>query len=106
MSKIWWIGWHQPTTDCRPMTFPPNDAILGWWCTGEAADGSFTLVADVAADDETQAKEVVIRDWPEACRWRFCGHSPQRGSKPGGRFPVEDWMIPRYEAAEAAKETT
>lgn len=26
-----WLSWHQPTEDYRPLTDPPVEGVLGWW---------------------------------------------------------------------------
>lgn len=93
MAKLQWISWYQPTADYRPLTFPPNQAILGWWCTGESANGDATLCALVRADSEEKAQDAVKHDWPEADEWRFC---EERGNTElGSRFPPNDWMKER-----------
>ena len=93
-----WLSWYQPTEDYRPLKFPPNEAVLGWWCSGErCSGGAATLVAEVLAVDEAEAKAVVVKDWPEAREWRFCKESATPHSS--DRFPPSDWMTPRYEAA-------
>ncbi|WP_421793534.1 hypothetical protein [Hydrocarboniphaga effusa] len=92
-----WISWYQPTEDHRPLTFPPNADVLGWWCTGQRCeDGASTLVAFVKARDEASAKSAVQIDWPEATEWRFC--EVRTRIKPGSRFPFEDWMRERIAA--------
>ena len=88
-----WISWHQPTDDIRPMAYPPNAAILGWWDTGESGDGAATLCALVMAPDEQAAKTAVLEDWPEAERWRFC--VPRDTTDTGDRFPPTKWMLER-----------
>lgn len=92
--NLYWISWYQPTEDYRPLSFPPNEAVLGWWCTGTRCDDdASTLCAWVRAGDEEAAKAAVLRDWPEAAEWRFC---EQRGHvETGGRFPLSDWMRER-----------
>ena len=92
-----WISWYQPTEDYRPLSYPPNAAIMGWWCSGSAATSS-TLCALVLADDEEAAREAVRKDWPEAVEWRFCvtKEAPQLGD----RFPFEDWMTARIQQSQ------
>lgn len=87
-----WISWHQPGGDYRPLTYPPNSEILGWWCSGHAGK-SATLCALVRADDESEARALVLKDWPEAERWRFC--EPRDNTNVGDRFKPSDWMIER-----------
>ena len=97
MSAYQWTSWHQPGDDYRPLTFPPNADVLGWWCTGYGEQGA-TLCAMVKASTESDAREVIKRDWPEAWAWRFCDpqDSPSMQSE---RFPLSEWMRERIEEA-------
>jgi len=87
----YWISWYQPTEDHRPLSFPPNENILGWWCTGHSEAGA-TLCAMVKALSEEEARFHVKVEWPEVEEWRFCEESD---GKVGDRFPLSEWMIPR-----------
>ena len=87
-----WISWYQPTGDHRPLAYPPHRSILGWWCTGFADEGTATLCALVDATNEDDAKAAVIKEWPEAERWRFCN---EHDGDLGDRFPLSDWMRER-----------
>ncbi len=90
-----WLGWEEKSQDYRPLTDPPNGAILGWWKSGEAGDGSHsTLCAWIDAENESAAKQAVILDWPGSPVWRFC-NMPLAGFVPGDRFPLSDWMKKR-----------
>lgn len=93
-----WISWHQPTEDYRPLRYPPNEAVLGWWCSGQADQGA-TLCAMVEAENANRAEAVVLADWPEAEGWRFC--EPKTDLTLSDRFPLSDWMEPRFEAAKS-----
>lgn len=100
----YWISWYQPTEDYRPLTDPPHESVLGWWCSGyRCSDGLASLCALVSATDEESAKACVRHSWPEAAEWRFC---EERDSDwlPGDRFPLSTWMQLRL-ALHAAKET-
>lgn len=100
MDKRWWLSWYQQTLDPRPLTCPPNKAVLGWWRTGQrASDEAWTLCALVLADGEDRAKAAVVSDWPEAAEWRFCDPHDANWS-PGDRFPASAWMRARLEAKE------
>jgi len=91
-----WLSWYETATDHRPLTFPPNAAILGWWCSGErCSDEASILVAIVEGDDEDAAKAAVVKDWPGEKEWRFCN---EWDGKLSDRFPPQDWMIPRLKA--------
>lgn len=92
-----WISWVQRTEDYRPLTDPPNRAILGWWCSGYDADDNAVLCAAVEARDALQASVLVFADWPEAMHetWRF--HKPVAAEwRPSDRFPLKPWMIERF----------
>lgn len=99
--KRFWISWHQPTEDERPLTYPPGPSILGWWCSGYDQDGIPTLCALVEAESESNAKADIKLDWPEAERWRFV-NEVATDWLPGDRFPLPDWSAARIrEAADA-----
>jgi len=92
-----WISWYEPAVDCRPVTFPPNAAILGWWCTGERCyDEASILVAVVEGEDEDAAKAAVRLDWPgvehKDKEWRSC---EEWDGYLSDRFPPREWMIRR-----------
>lgn len=98
--RRFWMSWACDSDDHRPLTYPPNDAIRGWWCSGYDADGNAILCAVVDATSESEAAKAVHCDWPESLEyvrnydWRFI--EPRDGTwKPGDRFPASDWMIDR-----------
>lgn len=93
-----WMRWIQPTEDYRPLTCPPNTAILGWWCSGYDSKDNAFICAAVEAEDEDKAWEAVRKDWPEAddSSGAFC-ESKEDDFKPGDRFPIDGWMIERFE---------
>lgn len=94
-TTLYWLSWHQPTGDHRPLTYPPNPAILGWWCSGYADDTAI-ICALVEAVDGAEAEAAVLRDWPEAKDWRFNTPKPNAAAVTGGRFPVaHGWMRER-----------
>ena len=103
--KRFWICWHQPTEDERPLTFPPNAAILGWWCTGygygyEQEDLPIipVICALVEADTLPAALKAIKKDWPEA---ELNGSDDWDAEveanwlPPKDRFPPSDWMSER-----------
>jgi hypothetical protein len=96
--KRFWMSWFQPTEDHRPLTYPPNAGILGWWCSGQREDGAWTLCALVQARWELPAKIAVRKDWPEATEWRFVREVASDFS-PGDRFPLSDWMKERMQVS-------
>ncbi len=103
MTQRFWISWVQPTSDYRPITYPPNNAIIGYWCSGSSSDmdeednddtDAWILCALVQACNENEAKEAIYKDWPEATEWRF--FEPKSNNwLPSDRFPLEDWMKER-----------
>lgn len=93
-----WVSWEEKSEDYRPLSDPPNQAIIGWWKSGEAGDGSYaTIVAWVKAEDEASAKAAVVKDWPGDRVWRFCNPC-KHGFTPGDRFPLKGWEKKRAEA--------
>lgn len=96
-SKLYWCSWNQPTEDHRPIKFPPNEQILGWWCSGNGPEGA-TLCAWVKAEDEPDVLKTVNKDWPEITsmeQFRFCEEKEKY--EPCDRFPIEpnEWMQER-----------
>ena len=90
-----WISWYQPTDDHRPLTFPPNDKVLGWWCTGQrGSDGASTMVAMIDVENKGDAEQAVLKDWPEA-EWRFC--EDRDHLRLSDRFPLDGWAKDRFE---------
>lgn len=91
-----WISWEERSEDYRPLTDPPEAAIIGWWCSGKAGDGSFsTICAWVEADSEEAAQSTIVRDWPGDDRvWRFV-NAVADDWRPGDRFPLSDWSKKR-----------
>ena len=96
--KRFWMSWYDAEEDYRPLHDPPSEAILGWWCSGEHADGRATLVALVQADDLPSACVAVAREWPETAQpkteWRF-GDEVALTWRPADRFPLSAWMEKR-----------
>ena len=91
-----WISWFQPTDDHRPLTFPPNKHILGWWCTGtRGVDAASTMVAMVNVKSDSEAKDAIKVDWPEANEWRFC--ETKFNLALSDRFPLDGWAKERFE---------
>lgn len=92
----WWVSWYQPTDDPRPLTWPPNKNILGYWETGSrCSDGAFTLCAYILAPSEEAGKKIIRREWPEAKEWRFFDRAEKK-SVSEDRFPMVKWMKPRF----------
>lgn len=89
--KRYWMRWEEPLDESagyRPMSLPLAPAIKGWWCSGEAGDGSYaTLCAVVDAKDEAAAKAAIGEFWrPRA--WSFCREKASDWT-PGARFPMD-----------------
>jgi len=91
-----WCSWEQPTDDYRCLHWPPDERILGYWCSGEAEE-AYILCAVVQAKDENDARAAVEKEWPEFCveEWRFLNPT-SNDFVPGDRFPRSDWMIERF----------
>jgi hypothetical protein len=93
-----WLSWHEFEEDYRPINFPPNEAILGWWCSGSGEHGDkeyHTICAVVeAAGDPWKAVEI---DWPGASEHQRFGDAVAADWTPGDRFPInDDWSIGRF----------
>ena len=95
--KRFWLSWIEPSEDYRPLTFPPNAAILGWWCSGYG--DAAILCAAVEAKSEDAAWKAVAKDWPGTKRKRFCDEKDAEW-RPGDRFPLSEWMESRFEKGE------
>ena len=96
-----WISWVQCTEDYRPLTFPPNAAILGWWCSGFDSSDSATICAAVEATDADAACDAIFKDWPEAEAEFKTGNlrfieTVDGNWRPSDRFPLSEWMVPRF----------
>ena len=100
----YWISWIQRTEDYRPLTSPPNVAILGWWCSGFDGDDNAVICATVQAIDPSAAALAVFSDWPEAevevakNGWRFF-EPREPGWIPSDRFALSEWERERFAAA-------
>jgi hypothetical protein len=96
MNKRYWVSWYQNTEDYRPVDYPPNKSVLGWWCTGYT-DSGVTLCAAIEATSEENVCKAIWIDWPEADtnNLRFCTEKSD-DFVPGDRFPMSDWMIERF----------
>ena len=95
----YWLSWYQAGPDYRPLTFPPNEAVLGWWCTGSGDHGGFEdvsiLCALVQAESEDAAWKAVLKDWPDMIDHRFIEAVGANYIITSDRFPLSDWMKPR-----------
>ena len=98
-----WNSWVQRTEDYRPLNDPPNEAILGWWCSGYDPEDNATLCAAVDAPDASKACLAIFAEWPEAKNemrakgWRIYRHGLGDDWLPGDRFPLSDWMEERFD---------
>jgi len=97
----YWVSWIQKTEDYRPLTFPPNRRILGWWCSGYDYEGDneyATICTLIEADCIAEATASVLIDWPESIEsgddFRFFEEKSDDWL-PGDRFPFSDWMNER-----------
>ena len=92
--KRYWVSWIQPTDDHRPITYPPNKSIVGWWCSGYDSESSPIIVALIEAENLEHAKTCVKKDWPEMYSWRFI-EERDLSTKFSNRFEPSDWMYER-----------
>jgi len=99
VNHCYWCSFVCTAHDYRPLHYPPRKEVLGWWCTGEDSNENDILCLMVLAESEDQVKQIVASEWPEAAdaEWRFVNrHDPE---PPSDRFPLSDWMKPRFHAA-------
>jgi hypothetical protein len=92
------MSWYCFDEDHRPLTYPPNESILGWWCSGYGRKGGkecSTICGMVEAKTENEAWDAVLKDWP-GIEHRFCEEQSPNECKLSDRFPLSDWMIPRF----------
>ena len=99
---LFWCSWVQKTKDYRPVTYPPNAAIIGWWCSGSDCDGWAILCAWVQADSEDEAYKAVKSDWPEIQEWRFCEQKSKYEASSRFSTAGNAWMQERVDALTAA----
>lgn len=94
--KRFWISWIQDTDDYRPVDYPPNKAVLGWWWSGTTPNG-YSLCAVVEANSRGDAISKVLIDWPELKPGfvRFCDEKASSWV-PSDRFVMDDWMKERF----------
>ena len=88
--KLYWCSWVCKEDDYRPITYPPNDSIIGWWCSGESG-GGYIICAYIYAKNELRAAMAISLDWPEfEGEWRFI---EERDSvSDSERFALTKWM--------------
>lgn len=98
-----WMSWIVSEEDYRPLTFPPNAAILGWWCSGYDTDDHSILCGLVEAKNEAAARKAVLRDWP-GISWRFVEPKDTNHIIQSDRFPLSDWMKERMQPAASLKQ--
>lgn len=100
-KQRYWASWLQPTEDYRAVNFPPNEAIIGYWCSGYGSDKDDCAVpilcAVIDAENLEAARTAVLRDWPEWKEWRFI-EEREPDYQPGDRFPIDEseWMQERF----------
>lgn len=104
--KQFWCSWREVTKDYRPITFPPNDNVLGWWMTGEECGPpdfvrqAVNICAFILGKDEDDVRASIKKDWPEFDgEFRFIDQY-KLGSLPGNRFLMDDWMRERFKNLE------
>ena len=113
MKKRYWIGWYNVDEDWASFSEkynnePVND-LLGYWCTGSAwmpsvNDSRPVMVAAVDAVTVLAAVKIIGFEWPKndhmLSRYndllRFINIEDYDFTPPSDRFPLSDWMIPRF----------
>ena len=82
----YWLGWRERVAEFPQQELPVE--VLGAWCSGWAADDSYsTMVAWVEARSEEAARAVILKHWGEGKEWRFCTQT-SADFDPGDRFPL------------------
>jgi len=89
-----WMSWILTDEDYRPLTYPPNEAILGWWFTGTTSDERAILCGLVDSPTRDEAKAAVLKDWP-GIEWRFIETKNPDTVITSDRFPLSEWMKSR-----------
>lgn len=93
-TKKYWASWNQYTNDWRPLNYPTNHCIIGYWCSGYAGSTNgqgyptySTVCAVIEANSKEAAIAAILEDWPEATHdvWRFFDEKPIDW-RPGDRF--------------------
>ena len=96
-----WTSWVCPQNDYRPVTFPPNTGVLGFWCSGYDGEDRPIVCAAIEAPNEEVAADIVRIDWPEFDgTWRFIEERADEW-EPGDRFGLTSWMRDRFHAKES-----
>ncbi|MBX3288349.1 MAG: hypothetical protein KF855_03295 [Acidobacteria bacterium] len=98
--KRFWVSWIQLTEDERPLTDPPTEEVIGWWCSGHDAADRPILCAVIEAESEDKAKDAVEANWEEkpgeVGPFRFI-EEVAPDFHPGNRFPIANgWMAERF----------
>lgn len=104
-KERFWVSWVCLNLDCRPLSDPPDERILGWWVSGYNGDGDAILVAVVDAENPQDGVAAIHKEWPEQSIWafRFFERKPA-GWQPSERFPItREWSKQRFSAAGAAE---
>jgi hypothetical protein len=101
--KLWWVSWEEVDShdDPRPLHDPPNEAVLGWWCSGFRGDGSAAMMCALIAAPSSAALETAIaKDWPakKARVWRF-QNEVAHDFVLSDRFQPKEWMRKRMKLA-------
>lgn len=92
---IYWVSWVCTEDDYRPVSCPPNENVLGWWCTGQDSNDNAILCAMVFSETyDSGVIDSIQKDWPE-----FAGDfrlfEVHKTLKLSDRFVVSEWMEPR-----------
>jgi len=84
----WWFSWTTGE-DARPVVWPPDEAWLGFWCSG-VGDDYASLVGWASAPNAEAVADLVRAGWPEwNGDWRI--EPSVMLDPPGDRFPRPKW---------------
>ena len=61
-----WVRFFQPLAGYSGLANPPNENILGYWCTGYSRRGDFDIAVICAVVKGDDPMGSILKDWPEA----------------------------------------
>ena len=83
-----WVRFHEPSEDFRPLTDPPSPPVISWWCTGTDANSQAIICAVVDAHSVNDAKSVIRSAWTPS-------EIEEPDEKPAGWMPDPGRFPPR-----------
>ena len=88
MNNYWISWWHDKE-------FSPFELHSPWWVSGEAHDDAKSICAAIKADNEHEARQIVLACYdslPDTLRFRFNEQKENDWSPFNERFPKAEWM--------------